>query len=169
MTGIFCKGKQDGVSKGFARGWGGGMGGCGGNGGGEGGWLRATPPFLPRVISKALVAPSFDLDHSSSSLFPSHHPIHLSKNPRPDQTGPYVCISVCMKQTNQTFNEKQPPTCNISFLTFGTSAKNCKANIAPTTPKLPSVIPLFIPTRFRQQCDRSGRSCRYGDSRGGRE
>ena len=34
-------------------------------------------------------------------------------------------------------------TCIISFRTLGTSEKNCRANIRPTTPKLPAVMPLF--------------------------
>ena len=45
---------------------------------------------------------------------------------------------------------KRAHTCNISFRTLGIPEKNCRANIRPTTPKLPAVMPLFF--GFCQHC-----------------
>lgn len=96
------------------------------------------------------ISDSFSSRSSSPSSPSSSPPSSCSSSSLTIQSTLYISKTRpgCMHEARN--ERRKAPTCNISFLTLGTSAKNCNANIAPTTPKLPRVMPLFVIKRFRQ-------------------
>lgn len=115
----------------------------------------AVPPSR-----NSLQQPGFSARPNTSALSSSAFPVFPSMPspwrilfiPHISLLFPLICTSPSLDLSSRIYppssrlswRQARRPTCSMSFLTLGTSAKNCSANIAPTTPKLPSVMPLLV-------------------------